>query len=179
VDDLLRPESGEAEGRLPAEPPAGSKSVDSQEDGSKPTADSGAASGGGESPPDPLDGFAPCSPTGQGHGTVTSLAGAFAPPNRYIVIMGLTGQWGGHATGEALAETPGLFWTLFEGHYGALVDLSREFQGPVALTRLTARDGALKATIGFLENKAPASVKISTMCRGGELALIHDFSEGR
>jgi hypothetical protein len=132
-----------------------------------------------QAPSGPLEGFTPCSQNGQGHGTVTSLRGVFVAPARYILFISLTGQWGAYSTGEALDETPGVFYSVFEGPYRSFVDFSREFQGPVALTRLTVQDGALRATLNFLDSQAPASVKVTTFCRGGELALIHDFTEAR
>ena len=99
----------------------------------------------------------------------------FLPPDRYVVFASVTGQWGGHDTEERLNGAPGTFSTLHAGTYKALVDFTREFQGPVYMTRVATENDRLKVTLSFLENKTPVSVSVTTMCRGGELALIHEM----
>jgi hypothetical protein len=101
------------------------------------------------------------------------LRGVFLPPDHYAVILTVTGEWGDIETSESLSGAPGAFHASLKGVFVPLVDLARGFQGPVALTRLAAEPGGLKATVVFLENRTPAAVSLTTMCRGGELALIH------
>jgi hypothetical protein len=124
-----------------------------------------------------LDGFAPCSPDGQGQGTVTGLRGLFIEPSRYIVFLSLAGQWGGFNAVDNLSAKPAAFHVDFPGPYKSFVDFVREFQGPVAMTRITHRGGAIRATLSFHTGQAPASIEVTAFCQGGELALVHDFMD--
>jgi hypothetical protein len=122
-----------------------------------------------------LSGFSGCAPFTQGYGTVTGLRTQFLAPDLFAVFLSLNGEWGDYFHVDELDGDHKAFDTLFGGGYDFLVVNQSEPQGPVASTELSEQEGFLKVSVRFLENQAPASVSVETLCRGNELVLIHAF----